>query len=61
MPSLTIEIEDAWFPHKSDRKERWIGDINGLCKLLENFLRTEDAMEQIRFDVLDRPGVAVKR
>ncbi|KAH7709919.1 hypothetical protein AAVH_22817 [Aphelenchoides avenae] len=38
-----------------------LSDLHLLPPPLESFLRTNDAMGQIRFDVLDRTGVAVKR
>ncbi|KAH7713732.1 hypothetical protein AAVH_18916 [Aphelenchoides avenae] len=40
---------------------RYAYGINSVCEKLEPFLCADDCIETVHFDVLDTPGVAVKK
>ncbi|KAH7691358.1 hypothetical protein AAVH_40128, partial [Aphelenchoides avenae] len=63
MKTLNVTMESAycWDYNSTNRKARYVYGINSMCEKLERFLRTDDRIETVRFDVLDTPGVAVKK
>ncbi|KAH7703110.1 hypothetical protein AAVH_29725 [Aphelenchoides avenae] len=63
MTTLNITMESAycWDYNSANRKVRYAYGINIMCEKLERFMRADDCVETIRFDVLDTPGVALKK
>ncbi|KAH7717409.1 hypothetical protein AAVH_15140 [Aphelenchoides avenae] len=63
MKTLNITMESAycWDYNGANRRARYAYGINSMCEKLERFLRADDRIETVRFDVLDTPGVALKK
>ncbi|KAH7710211.1 hypothetical protein AAVH_22505 [Aphelenchoides avenae] len=63
MKTLKVTTESAycWDYNASNHKVRYVYGINSMCENLERFLRTDDHIETVRFDVLDTPGVVLKK
>ncbi|KAH7694170.1 hypothetical protein AAVH_38789 [Aphelenchoides avenae] len=63
MKTLKISMESAycWDYNSANRRARYAYGINSICEKLEGFLRTDDRIETVRFDVLDTPEVALKK
>ncbi|KAH7713731.1 hypothetical protein AAVH_18915 [Aphelenchoides avenae] len=59
--NVTMECAYCWDYNSANRKVRYGYGINSVCEKLERFLRTDDRIETVHFDVLDTPGVALKK
>ncbi|KAH7703354.1 hypothetical protein AAVH_29474 [Aphelenchoides avenae] len=63
MKTLNVTMESAycWDYYAANRKVRYVYGINSMCEKLERFLRTNDRIETVRFDVLDTQGMALNK